>query len=455
MHTIKKQFAGKVKLIYIDPPYNTGNDGFKYNDSFNHSSWLTFMKNRLEIARELLRDDGVIFVSCDDRENAYLKVLMDEIFKKDDFLINIVWENKEGGGKSDSKHFRSKHEYILCYAQNKNQSIINPLDIEDADRYKLSDIHEAVRGKHQLIKLDSASLGYIESLDYPILSPDNQNIFPNKDNKKISRWRWSEEKLKWGIKNDFVVIKKDKNNIWQVYTKQYLKADNEGNLIDRKIQPTGVINKFSTTQSNKHIKSLFGSAIFKYSKPEELIKYLIEISTNPNDLVLDFFSGSGTTPAVAHKMNRRWIAIEQMNYIQDLPEARLKKVIAGEQGGISKSVKWQGGGSFVYFELATHNQKLIDEILATTNDKMLDLWQKIKKEGFLIWNVDIKKFDQNLDEFEKCTLEEKRKILMDILNMNMIYVLLGNCESDEYGFTKDEIELNKSFFQDQYIYTDR
>jgi len=206
---------------------------------------------------------------------------------------------------------------------------------------------------------------------------------------------------------------------------------------------------FQNTQNEGGI-SLAGG-----KKPEKLLKRIIGMTTNENDLVLDFFAGSGTTPAVAHKMNRRWIAIEQMNYIQDLPEARLKKVITGEQGGISKNQNWQGGGSFVYFELATYNQKLIDEILATKNDKMLNLWQKIKKEGFLIWNIKIKKFDQNLDEFEKCSLEEKRKILMDILNMNMIYVLLGNSESDEYGFTKDEIELNKSFFQDQYIYTDR
>jgi len=449
MHTIKKQFAGKVKLIYIDPPYNTGNDGFKYNDSFNHSSWLTFMKNRLEIARELLRDDGVIFVQCDDNEQAYLKVLMDEIFgrEKSDYMM---WQKTDPryDQNTNSKiinRFKRIHEHILiAYKTDKNNYTFNKIKKLPEWKNEQSNPDKDKRGKYKQgiisFKEGHANEDKNSEYYYTITLPSGRQM----------------TRHFFVLKEEFEALLKD-NRI-------YFPKDGDGvpalKVFENEEQDyycDSILRGFGTSSTaKKELEELgFDLGEFDTPKPEKLISEIIRMTTNPNDLVLDFFAGSGTTPAVAQKMNRRWIAIEQMNYIKDLSEARLKKVIAGEQGGISKSVKWQGGGSFVYFELATHNQKLIDEILATDNDKMLDLWQKIKKEGFLIWNVDIKKFDENLDEFEKCTLEEKRKILIDILNMNMIYVLLGNCESDEYGFTKDEIELNKSFFQDQYIYTDR
>ncbi|NKQ39507.1 MAG: site-specific DNA-methyltransferase [Methanosarcinales archaeon] len=332
---LSNAYYEKVKMIYIDPPYNTGSDGFVYQDdrkftkeelsklagidedkakrildftqskSNSHSAWLTFMYPRLYIAKQLLKNDGVIFVSIDDNEVAQLRLLMDEIFGEENFVGEIIWENKEGGGSSDSKHFRIKHEYLIVYGKNKENVEINGLDVEDRDRYKLMDKHEKERGKYQLIKLNSASLGYIKSLDYPIESPDGTLIYPNKNNEKISRWRWSEEKLKLGIENDFVVIKKDKNGDWVVYTKQYLKVDKDGNIIDgRKIQPLGVISKFSTTQSNKYIKSLFNDkAVFGYSKPVNYIKFILQISTNQNDLILDFFAGSGTTGDAVMQLN--------------------------------------------------------------------------------------------------------------------------------------------------------
>ena len=437
MHTIKKQFAGKVKLIYIDPPYNTGTDSFKYNDSFNHSSWLTFMKNRLEIARELLRDDGVIFVQCDYNEVHYLKVLMDEIFGKDKFINEVIWKRKFGNA-NETKKLGTAYDNILIFSKSTNYSI--NLIKEKTSKH----VQDYIKNRFTRKDEDGKHKGKLW-MPYPLANPGKPTknlIYDYKGyNPPEKGWRMTKEKLIELDNDERLYFPNEKSQ--RIQEKKFLE-EYDGQPVDSLWTDIFVINSQSGEAFN-----------FDGQKPEDLIKRIVLIATNPNDLVLDFFAGSGTTPAVAHKMNRRWIAIEQMNYIQDLPEARLKKVIAGEQGGISKSVKWQGGGSFVYFELATYNQKLIDEILATDNDKMLDLWQKIKEEGFLIWNVDIKKFDQNLDEFEKCTLEEKRKILMDILNMNMIYVLLGNCESDEYGFTKDEIELNKSFFQDQYIYTDK
>lgn len=330
---LKNAYSSKIKMIYIDPPYNTGSDGFVYNDSFNfdvetfmrlsgldkeeaekvlnytkskrnsHSAWLTFMYPRLYIARELLKDDGVIFISIDDNEQAQLKLLCDQIFGEENFVAELIWINKVGGGSSDSRHFRTKHEYILVYGKLKELVAIAGLDVEDTDRYKLQDEYVKVRGKYQLIKLDSASLGYVQSLDYPIEAPDGTLIYPNKDNKKLKRWRWGKEKLKWGIKNGFVEIKKDSKMNWAVYTKHYLNCDNEGNIKLRTSQPMSVIDKFPTTQSSKRLGELLGKNIFNYSKPVELIKHFLQIATNPNDLILDFFSGSSTTADAVMQLN--------------------------------------------------------------------------------------------------------------------------------------------------------
>ncbi|MGH2086356.1 site-specific DNA-methyltransferase [Aerococcus urinaeequi] len=357
---LQKSYAGKVKVIYIDPPYNTGKD-FVYKDNFKeniknyfeqtgqldnegnklttnhesngrfHTDWLNMMYTRLILAKNLLTEDGVIFISIDDKELGNLKTICNELFGENNFIANLVWTNKEGGGSSDSKNFRIKHEYILCYAKNIQNSAMKGLPVEDVDRYREKDEYEATRGKHQLIKLDSASLGYIKSLDYPINAPDGTIIYPNKGNEKISRWRWSKQKFEWGIKNGYVVIKKDRDNEWAVYTKQYLNADNAGNIIERTIKPLGVIDEFSTTMSNKEMKKLMGGAVFPYSKPTSLIKFLLQITTGNNDLILDFFAGSSTTAHatielnVEDKENRKFIMVQ-------LPEPTSEKDIAYDEG---------------------------------------------------------------------------------------------------------------------------
>lgn len=329
---LRQNYYSSVDVIYIDPPYNTGKD-FVYKDNFTqdvkssdikegirddegkrleqnpkssnryHATWLNMIYPRLKVARDLLKDDGVIFISISDNEQENLKKICNEIFGEENFIANLVWTNKEGGGSSDSKHFRIKHEYILVYGKIKELVCISGLDVEDSDRYKFEDEYVETRGRYQLIKLDSASLGYVQSLDYPITAPDGTEILPNKDERKISRWRWGKEKLDWGIKNDFVVIKKDSKNEWAVYTKQYLNCDNEGNIKPRTLQPIGVIDKFSTTQSNKKLGELIGKNIFNYSKPVDLIKLILQISTTKNSLILDFFSGSATTAHAVMELN--------------------------------------------------------------------------------------------------------------------------------------------------------
>lgn len=357
---LRHTYMGKIKMIYIDPPYNTGKD-FLYKDNFYidkeeydensgqydedgnllfsntesngryHTDWLNMMYPRLRMARDLLTEDGAIFISIDDNEVSNLKKICDEIFGERNFIAKIVWANKEGGGSSDSKHFRIKHEYILVYGKIKELVCITGLDVEDIKRYTLEDEFVSIRGKYQLIKLSSASLGYVKSLDYPINAPDGTLIYPNEDSNKIKRWRWSEDKLKWGIKNGFVEIKKDRANKWQVYTKQYLNCDNEGNIKPRTLQPSALIEKYSTTQSNKQLEVLLGKSIFSYSKPVELIKLFLKIFTFQEDIILDFFSGSSTTAHAVMELNAEDGGNRKFIMVQ-LPEEADKKSEAYKAG---------------------------------------------------------------------------------------------------------------------------
>jgi adenine-specific DNA-methyltransferase len=438
---LQKSYRNKIKMIYIDPPYNTGKD-FIYSDNYKdskkdylekteqllisnpensgryHTTWLNMIYSRLYLARNLLTNDGIIFISIDDNEIENLKKVCNEIFGEENFIAQLIWENKEGGGKSDSKFFRIKHEYILCYGKNINYVKINGLPVEDVDRYKLSDEYESIRGKYQLIKLDSASINYSKSLDYGILAPDGTEIYPSKDINKVSCWRWSKDKLKWGLKNDFVVIKKDSKGDWAVYTKQYLNCDNEGNIHPRSIQPLGVISKFSTTQSNKQMKKLFGGAIFNYSKPYELIKYITQIGTDKNSTILDFFAGSSTTADAVMQLNSEDNGNRKFIMVQ-CPEPTDKKSEAFKVG--YKTIA----------EIGKKRIKKIGKILKESNNENLDIGFKIFK-----WNSsNLRKWNDNPDEIQQ-TIE----------SFSVDNIISGRTDYDLiYGFLLDEgLDLNST-----------
>lgn len=341
---LQESYLNKIKCIYIDPPYNTGKD-FIYKDDFKepadeyyeesgqvdedgcrlfqntesngrfHSDWLTNMYSRLKIARNLLSDTGAIFISIDDNELSNLKKICDEIFGASNFVANLVWANKEGGGGSDSKYFRVKHEYILCYAKSIDNLYIKGVGITNEERYTMQDEHVKRRGKYYLQKLNQASIQYSSSLDYPITAPDGTKIMPAIGSKQAC-WRWSEAKVKWGIENDFIVFKKDNQGEWQVYSKQYMNVDNNDKPIVRTNRPLGLIEEYSSTQSSKRLESIFGSKVFDYSKPYELISYLLSLVTDDEDIILDFFSGSSTTAHAVFNLNaedggkRRFIMVQ-------------------------------------------------------------------------------------------------------------------------------------------------
>lgn len=443
LHSLKKEFAGKIKLIYIDPPYNTGNDGFKYNDNFNHSTWLTFMKNRLEIARELLRNDGIIAIHCDDNEQAYLKVLCDEVLNRDNFIANLVRIAKTGGGH-DSQFLAIEYDYVLLVAKNIKEAELNKLEVdtESDTKYKLQDEFVDRRGKYYLRDLDYKG-SYSESLDYPIQISSNKKIYPGGKFGKPNTWRWSKKKFEWGLQNKFIVIDKSKE---KVYIKQYQYVDNNDNVRKREV-PYRALIKSINSEGAKEISNLFKEKIFSFPKPESFIKYLFDFSTQENDIVLDYHLGSGTTAATAHKMNRQYIGIEQMDYIETVAVERLKKVIEGEQGGISKSVNWQGGGSFVYLELKKYNQTFIEQIQEAKNtEELLKIWEQMKVKSFLNYNVDIQKQEEHIEEFKTLTLAEQKQHLVEILDKNQLYVNLSALDDKDFACTEEEKKVTQGFY---------
>ncbi|MCI7549744.1 MAG: site-specific DNA-methyltransferase [Campylobacter sp.] len=463
LHTLKEYFRhqseqNKVKLIYIDPPYNTGNDDFNYNDKFNHSTWLCFMKNRLEIARELLRDDGVIFVQCDDNEQAYLKVLMDEIFGRDNFVATIC-RIATKRVKGDAKNINKNHDYIHLYARKIENFSIKHLKKEYNNKsiYDLSDEFVNERGKHLLRPLDNGTLDYTPTLDYIITAPNGDKIcaggdfnerekrLNGKSNKKDWRFRWSEEKFKFGLENGFIVFKESRGK-QRVYFKIYQFVDNDLNLIERTDKVLSVFDEMFNNQGTTEISNVLEKGIFTYPKPESLLRRIIEISTNENDLVMDFFAGSGTTLAAAHKMKRRCITIEQMDYIQTITKERIKKVIDGEQGGISKAVSWSGGGNVVYCELAPLNAYFVEKIQNSRSEAELEsIIASMSEKAFIDYRVDIKKVLED-KEFSTLSLEDKKATLIDCLDRNMDYIPYADINDSEYKISDEAKKLNKIFY---------
>ncbi|MGL2768993.1 DNA methyltransferase [Helicobacter pylori] len=427
LHSLKKKFAKQVKCIYIDPPYNTGNDSFNYNDNFNHSSWLVFMKNRLEIAREFLKDDGVIFVQCDDNEQAYLKVLMDEIFLRENFVNCIVWKRKFGNA-NETKRLGTAYDSILLYANTENYKIkiIKEKQSKHTQEYikkRFTRIDEIGKHKGKLW------------MPYPLANPGLPTanlIYEYKGYTAPPKgWRMVKEKLAELDNDERLYFPKDKSQ--RIQEKKFL-DEYEGQPIDALWIDIFVIN----SQSNEAVD-------FVGQKPEDLIQRILEIATQENDLVLDFFAGSGTTCAVAHKMKRRYIGIEQMDYIETITKERLKKVIEGEQGGISKKCDFKGGGSFVYAELKEVNLEVKKQILnAKSKSECLKIFNDLN-ERFLK-RADCKIDGIHSEEFQNLDLNEQKRICCALLDSNEDYLNLGDMDEDAWGIDEITKKYNEIFY---------
>ncbi|GAA7505358.1 site-specific DNA-methyltransferase [Helicobacter pylori] len=393
LHSLKKKFAKQVKCIYIDPPYNTGNDSFNYNDNFNHSSWLVFMKNRLEIAKEFLSDDGSIYINLDYNEVHYCKVLMDEIFKRENFRSEIIWRmGFLSGYKTAAKKYIRNHDTILFYSKSDNY-LFNKTYIENKDFLQLLTKNEVQNA--------------FKKFSFPQEKVDDFLTFINHENRGE----------KYPLEDTWNSNKWDKLNS--------IAIDSSVSRVDETI---------AIDDEN-----------FKGQKPESLIQRILETSTNENDLVLDFFAGSGTTCAVAHKMKRRYIGIEQMDYIETITKERLKKVIEGEQGGISKKCGFKGGGSFVYAELKEVNLEIKKQILnANSKSECLKIFNDLNERFLKRTDGKIDEIDS--EEFHNLDLNEQKRIYCKLFDSNEDYLNLGDIDEDAWGIDKITKKYNEIFY---------
>lgn len=425
LHSLKREFAGKIKLIYIDPPYNTGNDGFKYNNQFNHSTWLTFMKNRLMVAQQLLKDDGLIFVSCDDNEQAYLKILMDEIFSRKNEIGVFVWRKKAGAG-ADSKKFFRQHEYILFYAKNNDaiNKLYQPLTDKQQKEYKNPDNDH--RGLWAPTDLTAPAHDNDPKRIYEIVSPSG-NVFKR-------CWSYTEENMRNLLKDNLVYFgdKGDK----MPKRKRFLK-DKKG------LVPRSWIDDYLTSDGKKDLNNIVTKNVFNYPKPVGLINRFVQIGTNRNDIVLDFFAGSGTTAQSVLELNksdgynRSFILIEQMDYVTGITIERVLNTI--KKPGLNES--------FIYVELKKFNQTFINQIQKAIDTKaLLQIWEDMKAKSFLNYNVDIKKQDEQIDGFKKLALEQQKEHLVNLLNKNQLYVNLSSIDDKDFKITNNEKKVSKLFY---------
>ncbi len=336
LKALEQDYAGRVKCIYIDPPYNTGNAFEHYDDGLEHSIWLSLMRERLELLKNLLSDDGVIFVNLDENEHAYCKVLCDEIFGRINYIGDLIWQKRKGGG-NDSHFFALDHDYILVYAKNSDKKFhVEKWRVSQSENY-LKRYKEIDKNGDRFYWDTLARDGLQNPIPVTIKCPDGSFLSINSQKSK--------DTIEIGLREGSIRLIKSKNG-WTLHHRVYMP---KGQVLRSILTEVGT-NK----TAGDEITSLFGNnKSFDYPKPESLIFKLLELTTNPGDLVLDSFLGSGTTAAVAHKMGRRWIGIELGEHCDTHCVPRLKKVIDGEDaGGITKSANWRGGGGFRYYNLA-------------------------------------------------------------------------------------------------------
>ena len=453
LHSLKEQFAGKVKLIYIDPPYNTGNDGFVYNDRFNHSTWLTFMKNRLEVAKELLREDGVIFVSIDHNEVNNLSLLMEQVFGKEQRVGLITVVNNKSG-RSDSKFIATSNEFLLVFAKNTNEASLNNLPLTDEDKkaYPKKDKN----GYYREVALRKTGGEWQRAarpnMYYPIyFDVDSNSIVEDKVNNSVieiypvdtkgrdGRWRWGKETFNKQKEN--LIVRKVGSN-YKVYEINRLTAKK-----GKKPKTVWDNPKYETAKGKTRLTELFETdqIDFDFPKPLELIKDIITISTKENDIVLDFFAGSCTIADALISLDqesndRKFILIEQMNHLNEIGVPRVQKVL--------KSI--DSNDSFIYFELAEYNNEAKNKIDACKSYKELKkLFSKLTDYYFLNYNVSVKQFnDQILDDkdFQELPLEEQKTLFKALLDNNQLYIPHAEQGDGKYSLPKEDQELTNEFY---------
>lgn len=467
--SLSRCYEGKIQCIYIDVPYNTGNDSFGYNDRFNHSSWLTFIKNRLDFSHKLLKPSGTIAISVDNYELGYLLVLLDEIFGKENRKnIITVKRGSVTGAKVINPGVVNVAEYVVIYAKESAQWKPNRVYCAKGydDRYNVwinnRDKHYSEWTFSTVLEKWAETEGVKKSQlkkKYGDLYKEKLNEFVIDNAHNIGRWAAldmnsvSEEARK--LKKEslsspetvYYLPREDANDY-------YIKNGNTLLFATDRIMTIDGVTTFSQPISDIWDDVLpndlhnEGNVEFKKGKkPEKLISRILELCTNEGDLVLDFFAGSGTTGAVAMKMNRKFILCEQMDYIQDITCQRLIQTIMHDSRGISSEVNWQGGGSFVYCELANANQNFVDEIQSASSlYEIKDIYLRIIETGFISSKVNPRNINDNAEDFYALSLEDQKCFLMELLDKNLLYVNYCDIDDEEYAISDEDKEFTRNFY---------
>jgi len=476
LYSLKKQFAGKVKLIYIDPPYNTGSDSFAYNDKFNHSTWLVFMKNRLEVAKELLHDEGAIFISINHIELGYLLVLLDEIFGRKNKLpivtlrvgttasyrsINVCPVNvtEYVVGYSKTEKFKPNTIYRATgYSEDYSHIIVNFEDNPENWRLKaLTDIvHEKNGCRNWLEYKNKVGVNWkrkrFEEMEQIAFENKERVVSLNTLQKPSEKIKKVIEKSKENRGKVFVVDRTEKDPIYCYNGRTLAFFSSKFKEVEGELVQAEVLTNLWTDISFLGIGPEGGITLENGKKPEYLLKTIIELVTNEGDIVLDYHLGSGTTAAVAHKMNRQYIGIEQLDYQENDSVVRLKNVINGDETGISgyEDVKWQGGGEFIYCELAKWNEKAKEEILDCESLEELEaFFDEMYERYFLNYNLKIKEFKEKVlkeENFRNLSLDEQKKIFVAMLDNNQMYVNKTEMADKKFGISEEDQNLTNQFY---------
>lgn len=455
LHSLLKVYRGAIKLIYIDPPYNTAGDAntFGYNNTFNHSTWLTFMKNRIEVSKELLRKDGVLAIAIDDEEQAYLKVLCDGIFNRENHIGTLIVQSKPSGRTTDA-YFATCHEYVLFYAKEKGIPEINFFGLSEEQK----DLYKEGKGENSFKWRDFLRTGGYST---PEERPNSYYpIYFNTKNNSISLKKET---------SDYVEIlpldSSGKERVWRKTPSSFLKHLEEGEIkvsrnskgdwkvqiidrIKKGVRPKSVWidSKYdASAHGTKLLKGMFGGEkLFSFPKSLYAVQDVVDLFTEKggDDIVLDFFAGSATTAHAVLNLNekdggaRQFILCEQMDYIEAVTKERVKAVIQAS-----------GGGSFVYLELAQSNEQFVKKIeSAKSSEELKAIWKTMQERGYINYRIDPKVIDENGAAFEKLSLKDQRGFLMEALDKNMLYVNFSEIDDKDHAISEKDKALNRQFY---------
>jgi adenine-specific DNA-methyltransferase len=472
LHSLKKRYAGKVKLIYIDPPYyfsgKKNEDSFAYNSNFKFSTWLTFMKNRLEIARQMLSEDGVMVIQLNYEAIGHLKVMMDEIFGRDNLLNMISVSTKSPSGfQTVNRGVFGANEYILAYGKS-SSSTLNKLYVQDGYDDAYSNYLVNPDDPYEEWQFESIKLASVKSKGFESVESFKKEFDENILDKLVEEFAFDNAHKVFqlesiGNKAGKETVKArdltrtDRGKVVEVVTgtgaKRYVYNGRQIAFYKEKIRridgkdvPSRLLTDSWNDISWMGIGTEGGVSLKGGKKPERLIQRILELGSTEGDLIMDYHVGSGTTAAVAHKMKRQYIGIEQLQYEENDPTVRLINVINGDQTGVSKKVDWQSGGSFVYTNILNNSNKFRKRVEAAKNEAdYLKLLKEATSSSFLSYRIDPKKLDEK--EFRKLSAAEKHRLLIELIDNNTLYVNYEDINDPIFKVNDKDKEFNKKLYE--------